>query len=245
MRCIFCLEEREAAIEHVFPDAIGGVLTIDRVCKACNDWLGGNIDVLLTEHIVVQTKRNQLNLASRSGRTPTWHDMFGVAKMANDPEQRVKIVQDAQTGQIKPVLLHKEVRTTDESGNVRISVNIDADKSGEIQKIIQRTRKREGLSALSDAELREQAEAATASIRTINQPELIFTPKIDVRDYQRAICKIVYELAFLWLGDAYLDDPVAKKLRKVILAGTEEYIRGQINPSYSPCRHAFLIFFAT
>ena len=36
MRCIFCLKERDPSLEHVFPAAIGGTLTIDRVCKPCN-----------------------------------------------------------------------------------------------------------------------------------------------------------------------------------------------------------------
>jgi hypothetical protein len=35
-------------------------------------------------------------------------------------------------------------------------------------------------------------------------------------------------LACLWLGDAYLDDPVAQMLRNVILSGTEEKIVDQI-----------------
>src|ERR1039457_2774643 len=30
MRCIFCLKDRQPSSEHVFPEAIGGTLTIDR-----------------------------------------------------------------------------------------------------------------------------------------------------------------------------------------------------------------------
>jgi hypothetical protein len=35
-------------------------------------------------------------------------------------------------------------------------------------------------------------------------------------------------LACLWLGDAYLDDPVAERLRSFILSGTEQKIEGAI-----------------
>jgi hypothetical protein len=48
--CIFCLQERRATVEHVFPDAIGGLLKIDRVCKTCGDRLGKNADAPLVEH---------------------------------------------------------------------------------------------------------------------------------------------------------------------------------------------------
>jgi hypothetical protein len=57
MRCFFCLEEREPTEEHVFPHAIGGTLTIDRVCKPCNDFLGAKVDVLLTNHELILIKR--------------------------------------------------------------------------------------------------------------------------------------------------------------------------------------------
>jgi hypothetical protein len=122
MRCIFCLNEREPSVEHVFPDAIGGTLVIDRVCKPCNDWLGTNIDALLTDHVLVLAKRNQLGITNRDGKSPTWHDVFGIATMANDPDQRVKMIQDEKTGQIKPTLLYRELRTTTEDGKETISV---------------------------------------------------------------------------------------------------------------------------
>jgi hypothetical protein len=51
---------------------------------------------------------------------------------------------------------------------------------------------------------------------------------VDIRDYQKAVCKLIYELAYLWLGDDYLDDPIALLLRNIILRGVEEKIRGQI-----------------
>lgn len=228
MQCIFCLQEREPSVEHVYPDAIGGTLIIDRVCKPCNDWLGTNVDVLLTDHVAILAKRNQLGIPNRSGKAPTWHDVFGLGAMANDPNQRVKIVEDAKTGKIKPTFLHKEVRTKPDNGAAGINVTIDASQVAAIGKIIERTRKREGLPPLSEAALHEQIEAAGAEIGTIEHPEVIHKLAFDLWHYQRAICKIIYELAWHWLGDAYLDDPIAHKLRNVILHATEEEIRGQI-----------------
>ena len=42
MRCIFCSNERPSSLEHVFPLAIGGHITTDRVCKECNSTLSRN-----------------------------------------------------------------------------------------------------------------------------------------------------------------------------------------------------------
>jgi hypothetical protein len=226
MQCIFCLQEREPGVEHVFPDAIGGKLTINRVCKTCNNELS-KVDRLLNEHIAVLLKRNQLGIKSRHGRTPDWHDIFGLASMADDPDQRVRLVQDKETGQIKPMLLYKESRVKTEDGGEQISIVLDAAHSYEIGKIILRARQRVGLPALSDVELKQQIQE-TVRMGTIEQPAVLHTLAVDVWHYQRAICKIVYELAWLWLGDSYLDDPTAIKLRNVILQGTEENVRGQI-----------------
>jgi hypothetical protein len=65
MKCIFCLNEREPSVEHVFPDAIGGTWTTDRVCKPCNDWLGSNVDVELTDYSGTLMKRSLLAIKKR------------------------------------------------------------------------------------------------------------------------------------------------------------------------------------
>ena len=39
MRCIFCLNEREPSIEHIFPDAIGGTwLSIVCASRVTTGW---------------------------------------------------------------------------------------------------------------------------------------------------------------------------------------------------------------
>src|SRR5208283_4444094 len=92
MRCLFCLEEREPSVEHVFPDAIGGTLVIDRVCKPCNDWLGANVDVLLTNHKAILAKRAQFGLGERSGKAVNpWKRVFGDGSLASDPELKIQL----------------------------------------------------------------------------------------------------------------------------------------------------------
>ena len=230
MRCIICLNERDGSLEHVFPDAMGGTLTIDRVCQPCNSLLGATVDVLLTDHALILLKRNQLGIANRTGNTPTLHRAFGLGSMDNDPDQRVRIIQDATTGHLQPSLIHREMRTKTDDGNELISVIIDASQESEIAKIIQRVRKREGFPPLNVEELTKQVESAKAQMGTIENPTIMHKMKIDTADYKRAIAKIIYEIAWLWLGELYLDDPAAARLRLYILSGVEdENIRGKID----------------
>ena len=79
MRCIFCLKDRSPSLEHVFPDAIGGTLTIARVCEPCNSWLGTNVDSYLTDHIGVLMKRFLLRIPNRDGKTIGLDDILGSA----------------------------------------------------------------------------------------------------------------------------------------------------------------------
>ncbi len=229
MRCIFCLEERDPSVEHVFPEAIGGVLTIDRVCTSCNSWLGSNVDALLTDHTLVLAKRNQLRIPNSRGKTPTWHDAFGLGSLASDPQQRVKMVQNPETGQIQPTLIYKDVRTKTVDGDDAVSITIDASQADEIPKIIQRERKRAGLQPLPDEELHQISDQLGSNVHELKQPEVVHKLKIDLRDFMRAISKIAYEFAWRWFGDEYLVDPTGADLRNYVLYGIENSnIKGKI-----------------
>ena len=229
MRCIFCLNEREPSAEHVFPDAIGGTLIIDRLCKPCNDWLGANVDVLLTDHIGVLMKRHLLKLSSCSGKTIGFEEILGEGTLANDPDQRIKIVRDAN-GKPVPQLIHKTHRTRLDDGSENIQITIDASQIAVLPKIIERTRKREKLPPLSPTELQAQVDASIAQIGTRHQPEVIHRlPAIDFVAFRKALYKIVYELAWLWLGDDFLGDPLAVRLRGIICEDADDDgLRGAI-----------------
>src|SRR5260221_9747795 len=100
-RCIFCLEERPGSEEHVFPSAIGGRLTTDRVCRPCNSTLGSRVDAALSDSFIIRSRRARLGLAGNSGTPPAIHEMLlGVAKLAKHPERRVKITFNNATGKL-------------------------------------------------------------------------------------------------------------------------------------------------
>jgi hypothetical protein len=228
MRCIFCLEERASSDEHVFPYALGGTLIITRVCEPCNSWLGTNVDSHLTDHIGVLMKRFLLKIRNRSGKTIELDDILGVGTLATDPEQRVKLVCEQGTGKVTPRLLYKSERSVSEDCKEVIKITIDERQVSNIGKIIESTYRRERLPSLSQAEMRAKIEEVKDQILSIEQPCVRHDVNVDLIDYQKAILKIAYELAWLWLGDSYLDDPIANKLRRAILKKSDEQIIGTI-----------------
>lgn len=75
--CIICgLPIVEKSVEHIIPEAIGGKLTIDTVCKTCNSKLGEKIDCKLTESLLFQWVRKTLEIKNRDGKTPTLHEFY-------------------------------------------------------------------------------------------------------------------------------------------------------------------------
>ena len=56
--CILCHRDNQImSDEHVIPEAIGGYLHIDTICKECNSKLGANIDKLLVDNWLITTAR--------------------------------------------------------------------------------------------------------------------------------------------------------------------------------------------
>lgn len=128
-----------------------------------------------------------------------------------------------------PKVLHREVTTVLEDGTKNIQITIDGSRSGEVEKIIERVRRREGLTPLSDDDLKAEAKRAISAGSSIEKPRIIHTvPPIDMTKFRRGVAKIVYELACLWLGDSYLDDPIGAKLRDYVLSDSRDDIRGLI-----------------
>jgi hypothetical protein len=219
MRCIFCLEQHPAGDEHVFPLAIGGTLHTDRVCTDCNSYLGAKVDVTLVNHLLVALWRSRLGLPGNSGHIPDGLALLvadGVT-LVDNPDLRVKGVVNPETGQLEAQVLHSPSHVPRSDGALERRISIDAKDIGQIPKIVQRERKRTGLPPASSDELAQILEAARRSVQTIETPRLRGRRKIDFADVWIAFLKIAYELAFLWLGESYLDDELGEVLRDVVI----------------------------
>lgn len=229
MRCIFCLNEREPSEEHVFPAAIGGTLIIDRVCKPCNDRLGSNVDVLLTDHKTILLRRAEFGMGERSGKDiDPWKRVFGDGSLASNPELKIHLAVDPETGRMEPRVRSNSTRIKQDDGSEAVKISMDISQISELEKVAQRARKRAGMDPYSENEIQALMASASENMRTIEQPEVTYAVQMDSWEYQRGVCKIIYELAWLWLGDGYLGDPIAEKLRAFILSGDDQMIAGRI-----------------
>jgi HNH endonuclease len=229
VRCFFCLEENDRSIEHVFPAAIGGTLKTNRVCTACNSFLGQEVDVRLTDHPVILMKRHDLGMTTSAGKAvDATKKLFAQGTLAADPEKRIQTLIDPTTGKIAPKIMYHANRTNNDDGAEDVQITVDESDIGSLEKIVQRERKRAGREPLPDEEIQVLIASARQNMRTLEQPEVLYSVKVDTFHFQRAVCKIAYELACIWFGDAYLNDPAAQPIRDFILKGKEGALPGGI-----------------
>jgi hypothetical protein len=129
----------------------------------------------------------------------------GKVRTSFDPNER-KLVQRR---------LYTEKETITPDGQPLRQITIDAKDKDKIPVIIQRERKRGGLPPLSDEELAKIVGQVTAT-----PVEKVTVIKKDIglsfAYLRHAMFKIAYELAFLWLGESYLDDPLAAEIRTAV-----------------------------
>lgn len=219
--CIFCLKEAPPSEEHVFPDAIGGALTIDRVCKTCNELLNERADRGVIQHPLVRMVRAQLKIPDRRGNTlDPFADIFGKGTIVGDePGQEVIARRDPLTNTVTLKLIRHRTEKRRPDGTKDVEIKIDSRDADQIPLIIQRERKRAGLTELSGSALDLAVSRILArGLTEVRHPVVCHQPSFRFTDPNRGMLKIAYELAWYWLGDDYLDDESAQQLRQVILS---------------------------
>ncbi|MBK5275628.1 MAG: HNH endonuclease [Desulfuromonadales bacterium] len=211
--CIFCGKNEdmtEYADEHVFPDAIGGLLILkDRVCKPCNDKLGHSVDTHLVNHGLVSFMRLIYGLKGKSGKVP---NPLEKGVLSNDPSQQVRY-EFTDDGKPKRTYLVPQITASKQEESVEISFNIDESDRKEIPSIMRKLAKRNNF-PISDEQIEEVLKIPSEEF----QPTIKSSMKVDLDKYRKAILKIGYELGCYWLGDKYYDDPVAACLREAIFS---------------------------
>lgn len=217
MKCIFCLKERPGTEEHIFPRAIGGKLTTDRVCKLCNSSFGSKVDAALSDNFLVRGHRARLRLAGNSGEPPAMHELLlGVGRLAENPSIRVEVRFDECEQKIVTRTLHHASDAIMPDGSKARKIVVDEKDAGDLPKIIQRERERHGVPPLSVEALEAEVSRFRDNVTVINNPKVLFERSYSFAFVRHAMIKIAYELAFLWLGEDYINDPSAAELRDVI-----------------------------
>lgn len=233
-KCIICLAEVDdewKSDEHIFPDALGGMLHLDDVCRPCNSHLGNAIDSPLVNNILMDMKRQVLNLPGKKGNLP---NPLAKGVLADEPDVEVYF---SPTGKdpTQRLRLRKTVRRTPTPDGEKLQLIVDAKDAGEIPLIMQKwiDRAKNAGKSFTVEERREVVEQRTVTYRS----------GMDLVAFQAGILKIAYELAYKVLGPGYLDDPVAGRFRQVLtsdkpveamaeahISGTAQILGGEKKP---------------
>jgi hypothetical protein len=235
MICIFCFKERAPGKEHVFPLAIGGRLKTDRVCSDCNSKLG-RVDAALVDFLPIRSRRAALQLTGNARQPPGLFEIFeGKSTLVGEGGKRIQTRFDTKTGKLVHKQIYHEAEIVGADGQVTRQITLDPSERDQIPIIIQRERKRKRLPPLSAEELAKAA--SNYEVRTIEKPVIqVEVPPVSFAYLRHAMFKIAYELAFLWLGESYLDDPLARELRASILirdpAAMDAFFLGNMFYSY-------------
>lgn len=211
-KCIFCMqyfEESNLTNEHVFPESIGGTLKIRRLCKNCNSKLGSRIDYFLSYHLLIQFKRFINKTPGKTGKIP--NPLRKVFEMKY-PDQTLKVTLDKA---FKPYVLPHVGEN---------SIIVDASDEQSIFGILNKTLSRQNLPILTEEQTNELLKNGTLVVNNIELSSKrirVANPKIsavfreNLYDFFIAILKISYEMTFRWLGEDYLSDKTAEKIRNI------------------------------
>ncbi len=214
MLCVFCHRKPpEVALtaEHVFPEAIGGRLILNCVCKACNDQLGSYVDSQLTEDFLVRMLRLGLCIPSKGGRIPSpLHD--GIIK---DHPHRKGTFHPNGNGTGRVTLRPLVERITGPDGRERAMVVASPQ---EAEAILDKIRERATRQAREIRVLERWQE-------TIKNPLVSRTERSAPTNLVRALLKIAYELGVHWLGPSYAAHvtalPIARAIVTAVIAEVE------------------------
>jgi hypothetical protein len=158
----------------------------------------------------------KLGLAGNSGAVPGWHEIFvGDVKLIGPAANRAQTRLNKATGKLDTRQLYHAADVVLPDGKKTRQITLDLRDKDQIPKIIQRERQRHNLPPLSDEQLAIAAQQFT--VTTIENPVVQVSLEFSFAYLRHAMIKIAYELAFLWLGESYLDDPTAAELRAAIV----------------------------
>ena len=199
--CIFCRKEG-SSLEHVIPEGIGGRKTIDRVCTPCNSDFGTRVDGPLINHKLIEIVRARLGIAGKSDVPQP----LAAGHLADDPDVRVLnvVAEDGTAPQIQTRAFRTKIAPGEEA--IRVVGSSEDEVLAATNKILTRA----GLKPITREMLRTHAKV------TSERPWIAIDLRASTVSFYAALVKIAYEVAWMALGDAYLDDPIGEKVRSAL-----------------------------
>jgi len=179
----------------------------------------GAIDQGLVEHNASIERRVALQLAGNRGRVPDPMANSISRPIATEiPNIKVRLSRESE-GYRARVERYVDVKLVESpDGKTEISVNliVDSDDEGNAEMYLR--------SALRKAGVRDELTISQICAKALPQlelrhgPETIGVPvKKNEGGHHLGMTKIVYEMAHYWLGDTWLDEPIAVAMRRALL----------------------------
>jgi hypothetical protein len=219
--CIYCLQLKPRRVkgDHVLPLAMGGSLLIDRVCTDCDNGHGAGADASFLKHAKIERRRADLQLVGHSGAIP---DPDAAAYRqplvsTTDPNIRVKITKTKDGRLVGKVLPYVEFEVKDIGDRKAVrptAIILDPNDFDKFEKIALRALAKHGVTGSDALEaIRFFAPTLTPMVAT---HEFAVTIEQRLGGHYDGILKMAYELAWHWLGDAWLNDPIAVATRETL-----------------------------
>jgi len=213
-KCIICfndLDDSRNSDEHIFPEAIGGTIIINNVCKDCNDHLGSYVDSHLVNHFFIQSQRLFLKLSGKTGKIP---NPLENGTMVSDPTQKIKyFIKDGIPESL--YLLPNIKYDTDENGNITLNIRLDEKDENKIDDIISKLKER---AAKKGQKLNFKMNKVVKG--TLKTPAISTKVKYDLINWHRSLIKIAYELVAKYCDDSFLNTGLASSFRNLLTLKT-------------------------
>lgn len=209
-KCIICyndFEDKEKSEEHIFPESIGGTVTIYNVCTKCNSHLGGFVDSHLVNNWFIQSQRLFLKLPGKKGEIP---NPLENGVLVDDPTQKIKYF--IKNGIPESLYLLPNFKYgIDENGNRTLNIILDQSEENKIDEILKKMKERA-------AKKGEKVDFKLNKIvkGTHSQPTVTTELKFDLINWQRALIKIAYELVVRHYESEFINTRIAEKIRELL-----------------------------
>lgn len=234
-RCIFCLHRHPGSLEHVFLESLGGRYTIDLPCTDCNNRLGSSVDAKLSDHLLTQLTLYKNGLIKPTDPIPLLNAVGTI-----DEDGRRIITRSTAEGGVTMRLVPIKSESAQADGTQTIQIDVDETDEASARKSLARFNRKLGHPEPTDEEW--DAIMAGANRGQYVHPKVHYA--IPVGEMPgRALAKIIYELACVWLGESWFrSDPTARALRRYILTGKERsplVLYGSFDTWPEPLREMF------
>lgn len=189
----------EVNIEHIFPDAIGGVKDFAvKVHAKSNSDLGSRVDAPLIESFLIAGLRMQYGIKSRSG-LPRWK----LNGMLSGTSRRVQVVF-----------------SDDGDAEIRILQPVEMSDAGDTGTLVLRPYQRESFLKQFIENHNRKGRSVRVSAESDTEVSEIQVPiEVDLQALKRAMAKIAYLAVYECVGDVFLDDPLIPEWHKAFLSG--------------------------